>query len=111
LLLGGLIASALPKLEMEENLLGEASKEARRRTQEAATRGFEAAKEVAGEIVTNVARKAEAEGLDPDSVAQGVQDVGQRLRRVAERGITTAFEPEQAPEHQSHNTVGGKEHG
>ena len=111
LLLGGLIASALPKSELEENLMGDASKEARRRTQEAATRGFEAAKGAAGEIVTNVARKAEAEGLDPDSLAQGMQDVGQRLRRVAERGITTAFEPEQAPEHQSHNTVGGKEHG
>jgi hypothetical protein len=111
LLLGGLIASALPKLEMEENLMGEASKEARRRTQEAAARGLEAAKGAAGEIVTNVARKAEAEGLDPDGLAQGVQDVGQRLRRVAERGITTAFEPDQAPEHQSQNTVGRKEHG
>ena len=111
LLLGGLIASALPKLEMEENLMGDASKEARKRAQEAAARGFEAAKGAADEIVTNVARKAEVEGLTPEGLAQGVQDVGQRLRRVAERGITTAFEPEQSPEHQSQNTVGGKEHG
>jgi hypothetical protein len=111
LLLGGLIASALPKLEMEENLMGDASKEARRRAQEAAARGFETAKGAADEIVTNVARKAEAEGLTPDGLAQSAQDFGQRLRRVAERGITTAFEPEPSPELQAQNPVGGKEHG
>jgi anti-sigma factor RsiW len=111
LLLGGLIASALPKLEMEESLMGDASKEARKRAREAAARGFESAKGAADEIVTNVARKAEAEGLTPDGLAHGVRDVGQRLQRVAERGITTAFEPEQSQEDQVQNTVGGKEHG
>jgi hypothetical protein len=111
LLLGGLIASALPKLEMEENLMGDASREARKRAQEAAARGLESAKGAADEIISNVARKAEAEGLTPDGLAQGVKGVGQRLQRVAERGITTAFEPEQSQEHQSQNTVGGKEHG
>jgi gas vesicle protein len=111
LLLGGLIASALPKLAMEENLIGDASKEARKRAQEAAARGFEAAKGAADEILTNVARKADAEGLTPDGMARGVQDVGQRLQRVAERGITTAFQPEQSQEHPLQDTVGGKEHG
>jgi hypothetical protein len=111
LLIGGLIASALPKLEMEEDLMGDASREARKRAREAAARGFETAKGAADEILTNVARKAEAEGLTPDGLARDVQDVGQRLQRVAERGITTAFEPEQSQEHQSQNTVGGKEHG
>ena len=111
LILGGLIASALPKLEMEENLLGDASKEVRKRAREAAARGFEAAKGAADEIVTSVARKAEAEGLTPEGLARSAQDVGQRLQRVAERGITTAFEPEQSQDHQSQNTVGGKDHG
>jgi ElaB/YqjD/DUF883 family membrane-anchored ribosome-binding protein len=111
LLLGGLIASALPKLEMEEELMGDASKEARRRAHEAAARGFEAAKGAADEIVSNVARNAEAEGLTPDGLSRGVQDVGERLQRVAERGITTAFEPEQSPERLSQNPVGGKENG
>ena len=117
LIIGGLIASALPKLEMEEDLMGDASKEARKRAREAAARGFETAKGAADEIITNVARKAEAEGITPDGLVRGVRDVGQRLQRVAERGITTAFEPEQAQElqsqneHQSQNSVGGKEHG
>jgi ElaB/YqjD/DUF883 family membrane-anchored ribosome-binding protein len=111
LVLGGLIASALPKLELEEELMGDASKEARRRAQEAAARGFEAAKGATDEIVANVARKAEAEGLTPDGLAQGMQDVGERLQHVAERSVTTAFEPEQSQEDHSQNTVGGKEHG
>ena len=111
LILGGLIASALPKLEVEENLLGDASKEVRKRAREAAAEGFEAAKGAADEIVTSVARKAEAEGLTPEGLARSAQDVGQRLQQVAERGITTAFEPEQSQDHQSQNTVGGKDHG
>jgi ElaB/YqjD/DUF883 family membrane-anchored ribosome-binding protein len=111
LLLGGLIASALPKLEMEENLIGDASKEARKKAQEAAARGFEAVKGAADEIVSNVARKAEAEGLTPDGLAQRLQDAGQRLQRVAERGITTAFEPKQSQEDQIQTPVGGKDNG
>jgi ElaB/YqjD/DUF883 family membrane-anchored ribosome-binding protein len=111
LVVGGLIASALPKWELEEELIGDASKEVRRRAQDAAAKGFEAAKGAGDEIFSNVARKAEAEGLTPNGLAQGVQDVGERLQRVAERGITTAFDPGQAQEHQSQNTVGGKEHG
>jgi hypothetical protein len=111
LLIGGIIASALPKSEIEENWMGDASKEARKRAQDAAARGFEAAKGAADEIVTSVTRKAEEEGLTTDGVAEGLQDVGQRLQRVAERGITTAFEPEQSKEYQSQNTVGGKQHG
>jgi len=111
LLLGGLIASALPKLEMEENLIGDASKEARKKAQEAAARGFEAVKGAADEIVSNVARKAEAEGLTPDGLAQGLQDAGQRLQRVAERGITTAFEPKQSQEDQIPTPVEGKDNG
>ena len=110
-MLGGLIASALPKLDMEEDMMGDASREARRRAAEAAARGFEAAKGAADEIVSNVARKAEAEGLTPDGLARGAQDVGERLQKVVERGITTAFEPEQSAEHLSQNPVGGRENG
>jgi hypothetical protein len=110
LILGGLIASALPKL-LEEELMGDASKEARRRAQDAAARGFEAAKGATDEIVANVARKAEAEGLTADGLARGAQDIGERLQNVAERAITTAFERDQSQERQSQNPVGGKQHG
>ena len=104
LLVGGLIASALPKSELEEDLVGDAAATAKRRASEAASKGFDAAKGVAGEILENVARQAGAEGLTPDKLDETARDIGQRIRRVAESAVTTAFDPDKAP--QSH-TGGG----
>ena len=89
LLIGGLIASALPKLDAEDALLGDASAAVKRRAQEAASRGFDSAKGAAGEILSNVAQQAEKEGLTPDGIAG---DVGRRIQRVAERAVSTAFD-------------------
>jgi hypothetical protein len=105
LLIGGLIASALPKSELEEDLVGNAAAVAKRRAGEVASQGFDAAKNAAGEILENVARQAGAEGLTPDKLDETARDIGQRVRRVAESAVTTAFNPDQAP--QSH-TGGGK---
>jgi hypothetical protein len=94
LLLGGLIASALPRSDLEDNLVGETSEAAKNRARDAASRGFDAAKGAAGEILENVARQAGAEGLTPDGLDSAAKDIGQRVRRVAEAAVTTAFEPE-----------------
>ena len=104
LLVGGLIASALPKSELEEDLVGDAAAAAKKRASEAASKGFDAAKGVAGEILENVARQAGVEGLTPDKLDETAREIGQRVRRVAESAVTTAFDPEKAP--QSH-TGGG----
>jgi hypothetical protein len=105
LLIGGLIASALPRTEIEESLVGDASASAKRRAQEAASQGFDAAKGAAGEILENVARQAGAEGLTPDGLETAARDIGQRVRRVAETAVTTAFDPDNAPK----STAGGGE--
>jgi hypothetical protein len=106
LLIGGLIAASLPKLDAEDNLLGDASTAVKKRAQEAASRGFETAKGAAGEILSNVAQQAEREGLTPDGIAHDARDLGHRLQRVADRAVTTAFEPET----QNHGS-GGDQHG
>jgi hypothetical protein len=111
LLIGGLIASALPKFDLEDDLLGEAGDTVRRRAHEAATETIGSAKKAADEIVTNVAHKADEEGLTADGLAKGMQDVGQRLQRVAERGITTAFEPEGADDLHYQAQGGDKQNG
>jgi hypothetical protein len=108
LLVGGLIASALPKSELEEDLVGEAAAVAKRRASEAASKGFDAAKGVAGEILENVARQAGAEGLTPDKLEESARDLGQRVRRVAESAVTTAFDPDKSSQT---NTGGGNQHG
>jgi len=106
LLIGALIASALPKSDIEENLTGDASNAVKRKAREAAAAGFDAAKGATGEILANVAQQAAAEGLTPEGLARSAQDVGQRVQRVAERAVTTAFDPD----HPS-NTGGERQHG
>jgi ElaB/YqjD/DUF883 family membrane-anchored ribosome-binding protein len=106
LLLGGLIASALPRSEIEDTLVGEASEAAKNRARDAASRGFDAAKGAAGEILENVARQAGAEGLTSGGLETAAKDIGQRVRRVTEAAVTTAFEPN----HSSNSPAGGGEH-
>jgi hypothetical protein len=105
LLLGGLIASALPRSDLEDNLVGEASEAAKNRARDAASRGFDVAKDAAGEIFENVARQAGTEGLTSEGLDSTAKDIGQRVRRVAEAAVTTAFEPDA-----STTSAGGGEH-
>jgi hypothetical protein len=95
LLIGGLIASALPRSDIEDGLVGEASTAVKRHAQTAASQGIDAAKNAVGEVYDETARQAEAEGLTPDGLGKTAQDLGQRVRRVAESAVTTAFDPKQ----------------
>jgi len=93
LLVGVLIASALPRSGLEDDLVGDASSAAKSRAQAAASHGFDAAKATVGEVYDETARQAEAEGLTPDGIGKAAQDISQRVRRVAEAAVTTPFEP------------------
>jgi hypothetical protein len=109
LLVGGLIASALPRSDIEDDLVGDSSTAVKRRAQTAASQGFDTATNVVGEVVDEATRQAQEEGLTPDGIAKAAQDIGQRVRRVAETAVTTAFEPTQ-DDHQP-STHGGTDHG
>lgn len=119
LLFGGLIASVLPKSRTEQDLFGEASDAVARKARQAAASGLESAKGVAGEMLANVEQQASAQGLTPEGLAQGVQDVSRRVKRVAERAVTTAFDPDQnqnqaSPgnqDHQNADAAGGERNG
>jgi hypothetical protein len=108
LLVGGLIASALPRSDIEDGLIGGASSSVKRRAQAAASQGIDAAKDVAGDVYDKAVRQAEAEGLTPDALGNAAQDIGQRVRRVAESAVTTAFEPQDTLKQ---NTNGVRDHG
>jgi hypothetical protein len=109
LFVGGLIASALPRSDFEDDLVGDASTAAKRRAQAAASQGFDAAKAAVGEVYDETARQAEAEGLTTDGIGRAAQDISQRVRRVAEAAVTTAFEPSEE-DHQP-NAHGENDHG
>jgi gas vesicle protein len=107
LLIGGLIASALPRSEIEDDLVGEASSAAKKSAQDAASKGFELAKGAAGEVLENVARTAGAEGLTTDALSDAASEMGQRVKRVAEAAVTPAFDPES----QTKSSAQGEHHG
>src|SRR3984893_2045580 len=109
LLVGGLIAGALPGSDVEDGLVGDASTAIKRRAQDAASQGFEAAKNTVGEVVDEATRQAQEEGLTPDGIGKAAQNIGQRVRRVAETAVTTAFEPTH-DDHQP-SAQGGTDHG
>jgi hypothetical protein len=108
LLIGGLIASALPRSDIENGLIGGASNAVKKRAQAAASRGLDAAKDVAGDVYDKAVRQAEAEGLTPDALGNAAQDIGQRVRRVADSAVTTAFDPQDTLKQ---NTNGVRDHG
>jgi hypothetical protein len=95
LLVGGLIASALPRSDIEDDLIGDASTAMKRRAQTAASQGFDTARNAVGEVVDEATRQAQEEGLTPDDIGEAARDIGQRVRRVAATAVTTAFEPTQ----------------
>jgi uncharacterized protein YjbJ (UPF0337 family) len=108
LLIGGLIASALPRSGIEDGLIGGASTAVKKRAQAAASQGIGAAKDAVGDVYDRAVRQAESEGLSPDALSNAAQDIGQRVRRVAESAVTTAFESQDNPKQ---NTNGVRDHG
>ena len=109
LLVGGLIASALPRSEFEDDLVGDTSSAAKRQVQASASKAFDTAKTAVGEIYDETSRQAEAEGLTTEGIGRAAQDITQRVRRVAEAAVTTAFEPSE--ENHQPKTRGENDHG
>jgi hypothetical protein len=108
LLVGGLIASALPRSQIEAGAIGAASTAVKRRAQAAAAQGIDAAKEAVGEVYDQTMRQAQAEGLTPDALGKTAEKIGEKLRHVAESAVTTAFEPQNQLQQ---NTNGVRDHG
>jgi uncharacterized protein YcbK (DUF882 family) len=113
LVVGGLIASALPRSDLEDGVVGGTSNAVKRYANSAAAEGLNVARNAVGEIYGEATRQAEAEGLSPDALDRTARDVGQKLRRVAETAVTTAFEPAQEnhQDHQSSGPQGENNHG
>jgi len=97
LLIGGLIASALPRSDLEDQLVGDASSGLKTGARDAASRGVAAARGVVNGVYDDVAQRADEHGLTPDHLGEALSDLGERVRNVADAAVTTAFEPDQVP--------------
>jgi ElaB/YqjD/DUF883 family membrane-anchored ribosome-binding protein len=92
LAIGALIASALPRTDAESGIMGDASADIQKRANDMASRGLQAAKELASNVVSDVAQQADEQALTPDRLSEAAHDLGRRARQVAENATTTAFE-------------------
>jgi hypothetical protein len=92
LAVGALLASALPRSDVEKGLLSGASAGVQKLASDTASQGFETAKGIASDVCRDVAHKAEEQGLSVDGLSDAARDLGRRARHVAENAATTAFE-------------------
>jgi ElaB/YqjD/DUF883 family membrane-anchored ribosome-binding protein len=92
LAIGALIASAIPSTAPENRLFGETNEDLQRRAREIASRGYETVRTAAGEIYDETARAAKEQGLSVDALRQAADELGSKVKNVAERATGTASE-------------------
>jgi hypothetical protein len=92
LAVGALLASALPPSDVERELLGGASAGVQKLASDTASQGFETAKGIVSDVFSDVAHKADEQGLSVDGLSDAARELGRRARHVAENAATTAFE-------------------
>jgi hypothetical protein len=99
LAIGMLIASLLPRSDIEKGIMGGASADVQKRADELASKELEAAKGIASSVLGDVSDQADQEGLTSTGLNAAAEDLGRRVRKVAENATTAAFElsPEKAP--------------
>lgn len=86
MVLGALVASALPATDTENRLFGNAAEKLRRRAVDEAADGLEAAERAASDIMDAATR----EGLSADGLSETAQDLTRKARKVVERGLEAA---------------------
>jgi hypothetical protein len=91
LTVGMLIAGALPKSDIEKDIMGGASEDVRKRANELASKHFDTVKGLASEAIADIADHASQEGLMPADLNAATEDLGRRVRKVAESASEAAF--------------------
>jgi hypothetical protein len=82
LLIGAVVASALPVTQAENRAFGDSSDDLKNRARETASEGLEAAKTAAQEFYQETVSRAQEQGLTPEVVRQTVQRAGEKVQNV-----------------------------
>ncbi len=85
LLVGAVIASALPVSQAENRLFGDASDDLKNRTRDMASDGLEVTKSAAEEVYQDTISRIQQDGLSPDVVRQTVKGVGDTVKNVVQQ--------------------------
>jgi Protein of unknown function (DUF3618) len=84
LLVGAVIASALPVTHAENRLLGDTSDDIKNRAREIASEGLDGATTAAQDVYRESVARAQEQGLSADVVRRTVQDMGEKVKNVVE---------------------------
>jgi len=82
LLIGAVIASALPVTQAENRAFGDSSDDLKNRARETASEGLQAAKTAAQEFYQETVSRAQEQGLTPEVVRQTVRRAGEKVQNV-----------------------------
>jgi len=85
LLIGAVIASALPVSQTENRLFGDTSDDLKNRARGVASEGLEVAKTAVQDIYQESVSRAQQEGLSPEVVRQTVKGVGDKVKSVVQQ--------------------------
>jgi hypothetical protein len=85
LLIGALIASALPVTQTENRLLGDTSDDLKNRARDMASAGLEVAKTTVQDVYQESVSRAQQQGLSPEVVRQTVKGVGDKVKSVVKQ--------------------------
>ena len=88
---GAFIAASIPSSDAENKLFGAGSDKLKDKAREAAAQGIEQAGNIAAEAAGSAATAAAREGLDAAGVQRALHTVADSVRKVADRGLETAF--------------------
>jgi hypothetical protein len=82
LAMGAMVAALLPRTDTEDAYLGEASDAVKDTVGEVAGEQYERAKSVAANVLDDAKTAAERQGLTPESAADAVRELGDRVKNV-----------------------------
>ena len=84
LLIGAVVASALPVTQAENRAFGDSSDDLKNRARETASEGLQAAKTAAQEFYQETVSRAQEQGLTPEMVRQTLQRAGEKVQNVVQ---------------------------
>jgi hypothetical protein len=97
LLIGAVIASALPVSQAENRLFGDASDDLKNRARDVASDGLEVAKTAAESVYQESVSRIEEDGLSPKVVRQTVKGVGDKVKNVVQQAVDALEEDKVVP--------------
>jgi gas vesicle protein len=97
LLIGAVIASALPVSQAENRLFGDASDDLKNRARDVASDGLEVAKTAAESVYQESVSRIQEDGLSPEVVRQTVKGVGDKVKNVVQQAADALEEDKVVP--------------